>query len=575
MKRRNFIGTLTAGGTAILSTPISGLGKEFETKESNQFDDFDKILQADAVIIGGGLGGFASAISLLQNNKTVILTEETDWIGGQLTQQGVPPDEHPWIEFTGSTKMYRDFRNAIRDYYRLNYPLTDEALQNPLLNPGDGAVSKLCHEPKVALAVLNNMLAPNISAKRLVLLLNHKVVSAEVTGNTVKSVTVRNLQNNKNKKLAAPYFVDATELGDLLPLTGAEYITGTESKNDTGEIHAPEKSNPDNLQAFTTCFAMDYVPGENHTIQKPADYDFWKNYVPDLNPPWPGKLLSLQYTHPSTLQPKMLGFDPTGASTEETFNLWNYRKIINRNNFKEGTYAGDITIVNWPQNDYMSGNLIGTVEDFNKHFEASKQLSLSLLYWLQTEVPRPDGGKGWPGLRLRNDIMGTEDGLAKYPYVRESRRIKAVFTILEEHVGKENYKLVSGKESNTAAPFYDSVGIGYYHIDLHPACDKINYVDFPSLRFQIPLGALLPIRLKNLLPANKNIGTTHITNGCYRLHPVEWSIGEAVGSVIGFALQKNITPHEIRAKNNSLSEFQEFIRSRGIETEWPEEGTLK
>jgi len=575
MKRRNFIGTLTAGGTAILSTPISGLGKEFETKESNQFDDFDKILQADAVIIGGGLGGFASAISLLQNNKTVILTEETDWIGGQLTQQGVPPDEHPWIEFTGSTKMYRDFRNAIRDYYRLNYPLTDEALQNPLLNPGDGAVSKLCHEPKVALAVLNNMFAPNISAKRLVLLLNHKVVSAEVTGNTVKSVTVRNLQNNKNKKLAAPYFVDATELGDLLPLTGAEYITGTESKNDTGEIHAPEKSNPDNLQAFTTCFAMDYVPGENHTIQKPADYDFWKNYVPDLNPPWPGKLLSLQYTHPSTLQPKMLGFDPTGASTEETFNLWNYRKIINRNNFKEGTYAGDITIVNWPQNDYMSGNLIGTVEDFNKHFEASKQLSLSLLYWLQTEVPRPDGGKGWPGLRLRNDIMGTEDGLAKYPYVRESRRIKAVFTILEEHVGKENYKLVSGKESNTAAPFYDSVGIGYYHIDLHPACDKINYVDFPSLRFQIPLGALLPIRLKNLLPANKNIGTTHITNGCYRLHPVEWSIGEAVGSVIGFALQKNITPHEIRAKNNSLSEFQEFIRSRGIETEWPEEGTLK
>jgi len=575
MKRRNFIGTLTAGGTAILSTPISGLGKEFETKESNQFDDFDKILQADAVIIGGGLGGFASAISLLQNNKTVILTEETDWIGGQLTQQGVPPDEHPWIEFTGSTKMYRDFRNAIRDYYRLNYPLTDEALQNPLLNPGDGAVSKLCHEPKVALAVLNNMLAPNISAKRLVLLLNHKVVSAEVTGNTVKSVTVRNLQNNINKKLAAPYFVDATELGDLLPLTGAEFVSGTESKNETGELHAPEKANPNNVQSFTTCFAMDYVPGENHTIQKPADYDFWKNYVPDLNPPWPGKLLSLQYTHPSTLKPKQLGFDPTGAYTGETLNLWNYRKIINKNNFIPETYSGDITIVNWPQNDYMSGNLIGTVEDFNKHFEASKQLSLSLLYWLQTEVPRPDGGKGWPGLRLRNDIMGTEDGLAKYPYVRESRRIKAVFTILEEHVGKENYKLVSGKESNTAAPFYDSVGIGYYHIDLHPACDKINYVDFPSLRFQIPLGALLPIRLKNLLPANKNIGTTHITNGCYRLHPVEWSIGEAVGSVIGFALQKNITPHEIRAKNNLLSEFQEFIRSRGIETEWPEEGTLK
>ena len=46
-------------------------------------------------------------------------------------------------------------------------------------------------------------------------------------------------------------------------------------------------------------------------------------------------------------------------------------------------------------------------------------------------------GQGWPGIRLRPDIMGTEDGLAKYPYIRESRRIKAVFTVLEEHVGAE------------------------------------------------------------------------------------------------------------------------------------------
>ena len=219
----------------------------------------------------------------------------------------------------------------------------------------------------------------------------------------------------------------------------------------------------------------------------------------------------------------------------------------------------------------MLGNLIGSEKDFNKHFEASKQLSLSLLYWLQTEVPRPDGGKGWPGLRLRNDIMGTDDGLAKYPYVRESRRIKAVFTILEEHVGKENYDRISNKTNTIAAPFYDSVGIGYYHIDLHPTCGGVNYVDFPSLRFQIPLGTLLPVRIKNILPANKNIGTTHITNGCYRLHPVEWSIGEAVGSAISFAFQENTTPHEIRANSKKLQHFQDFIKTQGIETEWPEE----
>lgn len=574
MKRRNFLGNLALGGSAILSSSILSFGESIANKANNPIRGFEKILEADAVVIGSGLGGFASALSLLRNNKTVILTEETDWIGGQLTQQGVPPDEHPWIEFTGSTQMYRDFRNAIRDYYRRNYPLTDEALQNPLLNPGDGSVSKLCHEPKVALAVLNDLIAPYLSSKRLILLLNCKATHAKVRNDTIYSVTVK-IETGGFYQLKAPYFVDATELGDLLPLCGAEFVTGTESKNDTEELHAPSIGNPNNVQAFTSCFAMDYVPGQNYVIEKPAEYNFWKNYVPDLTPPWPGKLLSLEYSQPSTLQPKALGFHPEGIATGDKLNLWNYRKIINKNNFKKGTYSGDITIVNWPQNDYMLGNLIGASdEDFTKHVEAAKQLSLSLLYWLQTEAPRLDGGKGWPEIRLRKDIMGTEDGLAKYPYIRESRRIKAVFTILEKHVGKENFALVSNKKSNVAAPFYDSVGIGYYHIDLHPTCGNVNYVDFPSLRFQIPLGALLPIRLKNLIPANKNIGTTHITNGCYRLHPVEWSIGESVGSLIGFALENKVTPHEIRIKNNLLEKFQDFIRSRGIETEWPDEDKL-
>jgi len=574
MKRRNFLGNMVIGGSALLSSPFQSFGG-LKTNEVTKVTGSEKMLEADAVVVGGGLGGFASALSLLKNNKTVVLTEETDWIGGQLTQQGVPPDEHRWIEFTGATQTYRDFRNAVRDYYRRNYPLTDQAFNNPFFNPGSGSVSRLCHEPKVALAVLNEMIAPYISSRQLILLLHHKVTEADVRNDKIYSVTVKDTLKNTLKQLKAPYFVDATELGDLLPLAGTEFVTGTESKRETGELHAPEDGNPDNVQAFTTCFAMDYVPGENHKIEKPVDYEFWKNHTPDLSPPWPGKLLDLKYTHPSTLRPKALGFHPKGIPTGNTLNLWNYRKIINKNNFKKGTYSSDITIVNWPQNDYMLGNIIVKSEnDVNKHIEASKQLSLSLLYWLQTEVPRSDGEKGWPGVRLRNDIMGTEDGLAKYPYIRESRRIRAVFTILEEHVGKENRRLVSGKESNVAAPFYDSVGIGYYHIDLHPTSGNVNYVDFPSLRFQIPLGALLPVRIKNLLPANKNIGTTHITNGCYRLHPVEWNIGESVGLLIAYAMQNNISPHEIRARKDILKAFQKFIRSRGIETEWPDEEKL-
>ena len=38
---------------------------------------------------------------------------------------------------------------------------------------------------------------------------------------------------------------------------------------------------------------------------------------------------------------------------------------------------------------------------------------------------------------MRPDVVGSEDGLAKYPYIRESRRIRAEFTVLEQHVSTE------------------------------------------------------------------------------------------------------------------------------------------
>lgn len=560
MKRREFLG-LTVVGAASATV---GHAREAALLNELKNGGDAQLMKADLVIAGGGLGGVAAALAALRNGMTVILTEETDWIGGQLTSQGVPPDEHPWIETHGAPASYRKLRDGIREYYRLQYPLTTEAASRSNLNPGDGAVSRLCHEPRVAQAVMMSMLAPWMSNGKLRLLTEHLPVSAEMSGDRVLTLTVRDTRNNAKCKLSAQWFVDATELGDLLPLTGTEYINGAESKAQTGELHGADQADPTNQQAFTMCFAMDYVSGADHVIDRPVDYGFWKNHVPDLRPAWPGRLLDLTYMHPSTLKPKALGFHPEGIPTGDTLNLWNYRRIIHRKNFTEGFFPGDISVVNWPQNDYMLGHLIDVPQKvFQRHVNAAKQLSLSLLYWLQTEVPRPDGGKGWRGLRLRPDIMGTADGLAKYPYVRESRRIKALYTIREQDCGKE-------QSGGRAAIYPDSVGVGYYHIDLHPSTRGDNYIDFPSLPFQIPLGALIPARIQNLLPANKNIGTTHITNGCYRLHPVEWSIGEAVGCLCAFASAKNKLPIEVRQDTLILNDFQHFLHGQGIETSWPE-----
>ena len=572
MNRRNFL-TYAAliGGTAAMPSCKSVGGTLGTVADRNRNKSaLTKEMRADVIIAGGGMGGCAAALACCRNGLNVIMTEETDWIGGQLSQQGVPPDEHQWIETHGAPKSYREYRNRVRDYYRANYPLKDDARSRPNLNPGDGSVSRLCHEPRVAVSVLTDMLTPFMSSGKLRLLTNYKVKSANVNGDKVTDLEMINRFTGDSLILTGKTFVDATECGDLLPLTGTEYITGTESRHDTRELHAPDKADPANNQAFTVCFAMDYQPGVNDVQDPPKNYNFWRNYVPDLTPPWSGKLLDLSYSDPRTLKPKTLGFEPTGKNLDGVLNLWNYRRIINENNFAEGTYDGDITIVNWPQNDYFPGNLIDVSEDeFKKTVENGKELSHSLFYWLQTEAPRPDGGQGWHGLRLRGDVMGTEDGMAKYPYIREARRIKAEFTVLEEHVGAENRILVAGETKGTkAADFYDSVGIGYYHIDLHPSSNGNNYIDFHSLPFEIPLGSLLPQRMTNLLPANKNIGTTHITNGCYRLHPVEWSIGEAVGCLIAYADKKNIPFKAVRENRELLSDFQSNIIKQGIETKW-------
>ena len=568
MNRRNFIEIIGFSGTAASIGFSYPHNSNISVVEKNNTDD----IVSDVVVAGGGIGGCACALAALRNGLNVVMTEETDWIGGQLTQQGVPLDEHRWIETHGATKSYRDFRKLLRNYYFRNYPLTETAKNDPLLNPGSGSVSRLCIEPRVGVAVLYELLAPWLSSGKLKILLNCKVKNADVDGDRIKALEVKINNMQSRILLKAPYFVDATETGELLPLSKTEYVKGTESKRETGELHAPDMADPENQQAFTLCFAMDYQDGVNNVINKPEKYNFWKSFTPEMNPPWPGRLLDLAYSQPATLNPLTLGFHPDGRETGDVLNLWNYRKIINRNNFKPGFYEGDITIVNWPQNDYLLGNMIDVSEkEFKKNIEDAKQLNLSLLYWLQTEVQRPDGGTGWPGLRLRNDIMGTDDGMAKYPYIREARRIRALFTVKEEHVGVENRTLVKGKEAASRSEvFYDTVGVGFYYLDLHPSTKGNNYIDLPSLPFHIPLGSLIPQRMKNLLPACKNIGTTHITNGCYRLHPAEWNIGESVGVLVCYALKNKIEPATVRNNQTHLDSFQKLIRSQGVETHWPD-----
>jgi FAD dependent oxidoreductase len=525
---------------------------------------------ADAVVVGGGLGGVAAALALLRAGRSVILTEQFDWLGGQLTSQAVPPDEHSWVERFGVTASYRRLRDGIRDYYRRNYPLTERSRAWRELNPGAGHVSRLCHEPRVAVAIIGEMLAPYLGSGRLTLMQPYRPVAAHHDGDRILAVTVAHRDGADERVLSAPYILDATECGDLLPLSGAEYVTGFESTFDTGEPSAPEAAEPTNMQAFSVCFAIDHVEGD-HTIERPDGYGFWRQYQP---PFWGDRMLSFRSPNPRTLATSERSFtpnpddDPLAVVADQRNspgdgNLWTFRRIAARRNFTDGFYASDICLVNWPMIDYLESPIID-VPDADRHVAAARELSRSVLYWLQTEAPRQDGGTGYPGLRLRGDVTGGRDGLAQAPYIRESRRIQAEYTVVEQDLS------LAVRGDKGAVQYADAVGVGMYRIDLHPSTGGDNYLDVGCCPFEIPLGALIPQRMENLLPAGKNIGTTHITNGSYRLHPVEWNIGEVAGSLADFCLTHRVTPRAVRNVPVLLTEFRARLQHDGVELRWPD-----
>lgn len=513
--------------------------------------------KCDILIVGGGLGGVAAALAVARMGYSAILTEETDWIGGQLTSQLVPQDEHPWIEAFGCTQSYRELRMGIRDYYRRYYPLTAQSLNTPNFNPGAALVTRLACEPKVALAVLDQMIAPYLAARRLEVWLNHRPIAATTIGDQIRSVTLADVHSGDQRTVEAALVLDATELGDLLELVTVEHVLGAESVDETGELHAVKgPAQPLNMQAITHCFALSYHPEADYTIEKPRDYDFWAAY----QAPFESDLHFSSAPRPTA---RFSLFPEAG-----TFSIWQFRRILYKDNFAPGFFPSDLTIINNMHNDYWLRPIIGVSEEESRtNVEAAKQLSLSFLYWLQTTAPRSDGKQGYPGLRLRPDVTGTVDGLAKYPYIRESRRIRALHTMSEQDVGIE-----ARGDLGAPSPLRDTVGIGSYRIDLHPTTGGDASLNIPAYPFELPLASFIPVRLENLLPAAKNIGVTHIANGCTRLHQVEWNIGEVAGVLAAYCLKNRKTPRQVQADDELLTEFQGLLEHYGIPLHWPQVG---
>ncbi len=508
-------------------------------------------LECDIAIIGSSLGGCAAAMSALNPHPAdglrVCLVADARWVGGQISAQGVAPlDEHPYIETFGAPARYLDFRQRVRMYYHHTYgaPLVmpESVLGADMpLNPGNGWVSRLCYAPHVGKAIIESMLPDALQLFGV-----YHAVESETHGSTVHAIICQD-EDGQRLRVRAHYVLDATDLGDLLPLTHTNYVSGAESRADTGEPDAPDSANPRETQGFTYSFAVEFCAGEDHTITPPPEYAHFRDSQP--------------YTLcPTGRDGKAVVYHMFRESAQGNLPFWSYRRI------HDGALLGgnDIALINWVSNDYHDGGIIDvSPNEREAQLKAAKALSLGFLYWLQTECPRDEGGFGYPELKLRPDVMGTDDGLSQAPYIRESRRIRGLTRITQQDIAAEY------QDGARARHYSDSVGIGWYAIDVHPCVDNPKVSLYaPTRPFQIPLGALIPSAPHNLIAACKNIATTHLTNGAYRLQPVEWAIGEAAGVLAAFCWRTSLTPQQVHADSRQVWRLQYQLVAQGVPIVW-------
>lgn len=511
-----------------------------------------RVVTCDMLVAGAGAGGFAAALRASERGHSVCLTEETDWIGGQTTAGGVSAlDEHKFIEFSGATRNYYQMRQRIRDHYRRTYKLSPAAALLENFNPGSCYVSALCFEPKAAVAVLEAMLQPHRG--RVQLLLRTQIFRLTVVDGKITDALAYRFDQKEVIRIQPRFVLDATELGELLPLAHVPYVVGSEARGETGEPHAAMAANPECVQSFTYPFAIDVKTGENHRIAKPQQYEKFRdaqpfslkiNYAQDFG--WRG-----------TFQYKMFGDDPAIPNNMSPGPFFSWRRLLAKQNFVGANAPEDLALMNWPRQDYHDESLLDrTPLDTARILQQAKRVALAFLHWLQTDLPRDDGkGNGYPELRLRKEVMGTEDGLAKYPYIRESRRILAKSgRVVEQDIVAEYQSGVRAKWLD------DSVGTGFYMVDIHPCGANERGRMMMPRPFQIPMGAMVPQKVTNLLAAGKNIGVTHLTNGAFRLHPVEWNVGEAAATMASLAMQKGALP--------GAAEVQKELARAGVPLVW-------
>ena len=445
---------------------------------------------------------------------------------------------------------------------------------------------------------------------------------------------IRFVPANTSPASADWYVIEATETGEIVGLADIPYRLGIDPVSAREPSSSSIKGDPYCTQGFTYTFAMEATedPQEH---RRPPFYDQHKNYysyelerLADFDlvftyrriwSPETGdteKFGGIEFTAPTpgdiSMQNWTWGNDYRPGTAKDNF-------VYTRQQLKE---LGQLQPGGW-----MGGLRTQTLARGEDH-------ALGYFYWLvegTTDSQLGDGvKKPHPNHRLLTGLdspMGTEHGLSKYPYIREGRRIvgrvypgySRGFIINETDISRADYqdkyyaqhltdstyrklwqyqegieaianKNIDPQKANrrTRATIYpDSVGVGHYAIDFHPCmnespAEKAGNTEREGERkgggqaypFQIPLRAMIPQEIDNLIVAGKSIATSHVAAAAYRVHSFEWSSGAAAGIAAVFGLEEDIMPYELVdepfIQETELKTLKDKLEERGNPTAFPD-----
>jgi len=204
-KKANIFGILSLLVITIITVSALSL-RQFDVRSRASFSGND----ADVIVVGAGTGGSAAAIQAARTGANVILIEETDWVGGQMLAAGVTSMDGGNPAWTGG--IYSEFTQKIKDHYQK---------KGKSLGTCYWSAGSTCFEPKAGKTILEQMIKaqPTISLR-----LRTEVLAAQMANGAITGLTIR--QNGSTKNVTAKVVIDATEYGDLLPLTGADFRSG-------------------------------------------------------------------------------------------------------------------------------------------------------------------------------------------------------------------------------------------------------------------------------------------------------------------------------------------------------------